>query len=100
MLVGGNGAGKSTFFRLVLEPLGYQIIMVLIHLETAALNQARIASRISSAGGCSAHPRQPSALNPFLPVLTISNGRVEKHLDPLPAWAAELVLDHPLAGQG
>ena len=41
-----------------------------------------------------------SALHPFLPVLTISNGKVEKPLDPLPAWAAAQVLDHPLAGQG
>ena len=39
-----------------------------------------------------------AALNPFVPVLTISNGKVEKHLDPLPAWAAALVLDHPLPG--
>jgi len=191
MLVGGNGAGKSTFFRLALEPLGlpfvnadqlarilfpdapeahsyaaaqlaerqrlqllqegvsfcfetvyshpakidfvarakalgYQIIMVLIHLETAELNQARIASRVSEGGHhvpsdkvMARLPRlldhvrasiplvdvlrildNSSAQNPFLPVLTISNGRVEKHLDPLPAWAAALVLDHPLAGQG
>ena len=115
MLVGGNGAGKSTFYRLTLEPLGlpfvnadllarivfpedpeahsyeaaqlaerqrmallqkgvsfcfetvyshpskidfiaqakalgYQIIMVWIHLESPALNQARIASRVSEGG--------------------------------------------------
>ena len=190
MLVGGNGAGKSTFFRLALEPLGlpfvnadqlarilfpdapeahsyeaaqlaerqrlqllqegvsfcfetvyshpskidfiarakaldYQIIMVLIHLETAQLNQARIASRVSEGGHnvpsdkvIARLPRlldhvrasiplvdvlrvydNSSALNPFRPVLTISNGWVEKHLDPLPAWAAALLLDHPLDGQ-
>ena len=190
MLVGGNGAGKSTFFRLALEPLGlpfvnadqlarilfpdapeahsyeaaqlaehqrlqllqegvsfcfetvyshpskidfiarakaldYQIIMVLIHLETAQLNQARIASRVSEGGHhvpsdkvIARLPRllnhvrasiplvdvlrvydNSSALNPFLPVLTISDGRVERHLDPLPEWAAALLLDHPLDGQ-
>ena len=191
MLVGGNGAGKSTFFRLALEPLGlpfvnadqlarilfpdapeahsyeaaqlaerqrlqllqegvsfcfetvyshpakidfvarakalgYQIILVLIHLETAELNQARIASRVSEGGHhvpsdkvIARLPRllnhvrasiplvdvlrvydNSSALNPFLPVLTISDGRVERHLDPLPEWAAALLLDHPLDGQG
>ena len=190
MLVGGNGAGKSTFFRLALEPLGlpfvnadqlarilfpdapeahsyeaaqlaerqrlqllqegvsfcfetvyshpakidfvahakalgYQIILVLIHLETAQLNQARIASRVSEGGHnvpsdkvIARLPRllnhvrasiplvdvlrvydNSSALNPFLPVLTISDGRVERHLDPLPEWAAALLLDHPLDGQ-
>ena len=115
ILVGGNGAGKSTFHRLALEPLGlpcvnadvlariifadapearsyeaaqlaerqrhqlleqgvsfcfetvyshpskidfiarakalgYELIMVLIHLESANLNQARIAGRVSEGG--------------------------------------------------
>ena len=115
ILVGGNGAGKSTYHRLALEPLGlpfvnadvlarivfaeapeahsyeaaqlaerqryqlleqgvsfcfetvyshpskidfiarakalgYQVIMVLIHLESTDLNRARIASRVSEGG--------------------------------------------------
>ena len=115
MLVGGNGSGKSTFYRLALEPLGlpfvnadllarivftdapemhsyeaaqlaerqrfhllqegvsfcfetvyshpskidflarakglgYQIIMVLIHLDSSDLNQARVACRVSEGG--------------------------------------------------
>jgi predicted ABC-type ATPase len=30
--------------------VGYQVIMVLIHLESTDLNQARIASRVSEGG--------------------------------------------------
>jgi predicted ABC-type ATPase len=179
MLVGGNGAGKSTFYRLALEPLGlpfvnadllarvvfkedpeahsyeaaqlaerqrldllqegvsfcfetvyshpskidfiaqakalgYQIIMVLIHLETPALNQARIASRVSE-GGHDVPPEKvrsriprllhqvrasiplvdilqiidnSSAQDPFRPVLTLSEGSLHLHQQPLPDWAA------------
>ncbi|MFM7651779.1 MAG: zeta toxin family protein, partial [Vulcanococcus sp.] len=162
MLVGGNGAGKSTFYRLALEPLGlpfvnadvlagvvfpddpeahsydaailaeelrnqllkdgmsfcfetvyshpskidfvahakalgYQVVMVLIHLESSDLNQARVAMRVSEGGHhvppqkvTSRIPRllrhvsasiplvdvlrvydNTSALDPFRPVLTI-----------------------------
>ena len=184
MLVGGNGAGKSTFYRLALEPLGlpfvnadllacfafpedpvahsyeaamlaeglryqllqagrsfcfetvyshpskidfvahakalgYQIVMVFIHLDSSELNQARIATRVSEGG----HPvpadkvisRIPrllrhvrasiplvdvlrvydnSSLNdPFRPLLTISQGVVERHQIPLPRWACDWLDD-------
>jgi predicted ABC-type ATPase len=187
LLVGGNGAGKSTFYRLVLEPLGlpfvnadrlaslvypeapeehsyqaaqlaeqqrnnlllsgtsfcfetvyshpskidfaarakalgYGVIMVVIHLEQAGLNAARVAQRVSEGGHSvptanlpneeviSRIPRMlaqvkasiplcdqvrildnSSAEDPFRPVVTIRNGGVEQHLDPLPGWAAELL---------
>ena len=182
ILVGGNGAGKSTFHRLALEPLGlpcvnadvlariifadapeahsyeaaqlaerqrhqlleqgvsfcfetvyshpskidfiarakalgYELIMVLIHLESANLNQARIAGRVSEGGHSvpadkviSRIPRlldqvrtsislldvlrvydNSSAVDPFVPVFTISNGSLRLHRDPLPAWAAGLL---------
>ena len=182
ILVGGNGAGKSTYHRLALEPLGlpfvnadvlarivfaeapeshsyeaaqlaerqrhqlleqgvsfcfetvyshpskidfiarakalgYQVIMVLIHLESTDLNQARIASRVSEGGHSvpadkviSRIPRlldqvrasiplvdvlrvydNSSAVDPFVPVFTITNGSFELHRDPLPAWAAALL---------
>jgi predicted ABC-type ATPase len=184
MLVGGNGSGKSTFYRLALEPLGlpfvnadllarivfrdapemhsyeaaqlaerqrfyllqegvsfcfetvyfhpskidflarakglgYQIIMVLIHLDSSDLNQARVACRVSEGGhGVAAEkvvaciPRlleqvrlsiplldllrvydNSSALDPFQPVLTINNGEIILHRDPLPGWAAALLAD-------
>jgi hypothetical protein len=34
-----------------------------------------------------------SADHPFIPVFTISNGRLETHLAPLPAWAVNMLAD-------
>jgi predicted ABC-type ATPase len=99
--------------------LGYQIIMVLIHLDSSDLNQARVACRVSEGGhGVAAEkvvariPRlleqvrlsiplldllrvydNSSALDPFQPVLTINNGEIILHRDPLPGWAAALLAD-------
>jgi predicted ABC-type ATPase len=186
MLVGGNGAGKSTFYRLTLEPLGlpfvnadllarivfpedpeahsyeaaqlaerqrlellqegvsfcfetvyshpskidfiaqakalgYQIIMVWIHLESPALNLARIACRVREGGHDvpaekvrSRIPRllhqvrtslplvdvlriyeNSSAQAPFRPVLTLSHGTLRLHQEPLPHWAAACLADTP-----
>jgi predicted ABC-type ATPase len=182
LLVGGNGAGKSTFYRLVLEPLGlpfvnadrlaklvypaaaeehsyeaallaeqqrntlllsgasfcfetvyshpskidftarakalgYTVIMVLIHLEQAELNAARVAQRVQEGGHnvpieklLRRIPRlldqvkmaiplcdevrvqdNSSAEDPFRPLLTIKLGQVECHQHPLPAWATQLL---------
>ena len=182
ILVGGNGAGKSTYHRFSLEPLGlpfvnadllarivfaeapeahsyeaaqlaerqryqlleqgvsfcfetvyshhskvdfiahakalgYQVIMVLIHLESTGLNQARITGRVSEGGHnvpaekvISTIPRlldqvrtsiplvdvlrvydNSSADDPFAPVFTITNGSLRLHREPLPAWAAALL---------
>jgi len=182
LLVGGNGAGKSTFYRRVLEPLGlpfvnadrlaqlvypdapqehsyqaarlaeqqrnnlllsgtsfcfetvyshpskidftarakslgYQVIMVVIHLEQVELNAARVAQRVSEGGHnvptekvIQRIPRMlaqvrasiplcdqvrvldnSSAEDPFQPVLTISQGKVQPHRHPLPNWAEALL---------
>ena len=177
MLVGGNGAGKSTFYEQMLKPLGmpfinadliakelfiddaearshdaasiaeqmrfdllnegrsfcfetvfshpskidfvarakalgYQIILVVIHLQASELNLARIAQRVKD-GGHSVPPlkviaRIPRTLDnikqviplcdqvrvldnsrlnqPFKPVLTIRHGIYEPHEEPLPKW--------------
>ena len=182
LLVGGNGAGKSTFYRLVLEPLGlpfvnadrlaqlvypdaaeersyeaallaeqqrntlllsgasfcfetvyshpskidftarakalgYDVIMVVIHLEQAELNAARVAQRVREGGHnvpteklLKRIPRMlkqvkasiplcdevrvfdnSSAEDPFQPVMTIKMGGVELLQQPLPQWAAQLL---------
>ena len=182
LLVGGNGAGKSTFYRLVLEPLGlpfvnadrlaqlvypdaaeersyeaallaeqqrnnlllsgasfcfetvyshpskidftarakalgYYVIMVVIHLERAELNAARVAQRVREGGHnvpteklLKRIPRMleqvktsiplcdevrvfdnSSAEDPFQAVMTIKMGGVELLQQPLPRWAAQLL---------
>lgn len=181
MLVGGNGAGKSTFYQQALKPLGmpfinadliakelypdnpeansyqaarlaeqlryeqlnegnsfcfetvfshpskidfvahakalgYEIILVLIHVQSPGLNQARVAQRVEAGGHhvpddkvLSRIPRmlenvkatiplcdQVRVLDnsrldrPFLPVLTIKRGIKTLHQTPLPDWAVEL----------
>jgi predicted ABC-type ATPase len=96
------------------KSLGYQVIMVLIHLDSTDLNQARIASRVSEGGHSvpadkviSPIPRlldqvrtliplvdvllvydNSSAIDPFVAVFTITNGCLRLHRGALPAWAA------------
>lgn len=182
VLVGGNGAGKSTYYRMFLEELGlpfvnadnlakiaypedpegrsrdaarlakgmrndlllsgqsfcfetvyshpskidflgkakalgYQVILVVIHLENTSLNQARVAQRISE-GGHSVptekiisrvprmleHVRQSIPLcdlvmaydntsrdNPFQAIFSLENGSIAQHIDSLPDWAVSLL---------
>ena len=183
LLAGGNGAGKSTFYRSRLAPLeipfvnadliarelfpdapevhsyeaakiveeirdnlllegrsfcletvfshpskvdfvgkakvqGYQVILVVIHLESPNLNKARVAQRVEEGGhnvpDDKIETRIPRLLrliksviplcdhvtqldnsradNPFVQIVTIRNGQVENMLDPLPDWAQELVI--------
>ena len=99
------------------KALGYQIILVMIHLEPASLNKARVAQRVEEGGHDvpdeKVEARIPRLLrhikaviplcdhvtlldnsradNPFVRVLTIRDGLLEKMLDPLPGWAQELV---------
>lgn len=181
MLVGGNGAGKSTFYHQKLQPmgmpfinadliarevfpddpevhsydaakiaenmrlellqlghsfcfetvfshpskidfmaqakaLGYQLIMVMIHVEPTGLNLARISQRVADGGhnvpADKVEARIPRMLEhvriaiplcdqvrvldnsrldtPFRPILTIKGGKRTVHLSPLPRWAKQL----------
>jgi predicted ABC-type ATPase len=99
------------------KALGYTVIMVLIHLEEAELNAARVAQRVQEGGHnvpteklLKRIPRMldqvktaiplcdevrvldnSSAENPFRPLMTIKLGQVEFHQHPLPPWAKQLL---------
>jgi len=101
------------------KALGYEVIMVLVHLHSAELNQARVAERVSEGGHSvpdeKVRSRIPRTLqhvktsiplcdqvrvydnsfvdNPFKPVFSVVNGTVERHVNPLPDWAEELLAD-------
>jgi len=182
LLAGGNGAGKSTFYRTRLQPLsmpfvnadiiarelypdapeehsydaariaeeirygllregrsfcfetvfshpskidfvahaktlGYQVILVFIHLKSAELNKARISQRLESGGHHvpdeKVDQRIPrllkhiktviplcdqvhvldnsSAMNPFELVMVIRDGNIEMQQSTVPGWAEELL---------
>lgn len=182
MLVGGNGAGKSTFYRLALKPLGmpfinadeiarevfpddpeshsyhaakiaesmrlqqvqagnsfcfetvfshpskidfiahakalgYQIVLVFIHVDSVALNKARVSQRIEEGGHSvpedKIEARVPRTLanvkaalplcdqvrvldnsslaSPYTPVLTLVDGAVTYRAEALPPWANALL---------
>lgn len=99
------------------KALGYEVILVMIHLGSTGLNKARVAQRVEEGGHDvpdeKIETRIPRLLrliksviplcdhvtlldnsradNPFIQVLTTHNGQVEKILDPLPDWARKLV---------
>lgn len=97
--------------------LGYQIILVFIHLDTVSLNQARIAQRLSEGGHnvpdekvANRIPRLLKNIkqtlplcdqvrilnnsridNPFQQVAVILNGQTIQQEIPLPDWAKDLL---------
>jgi predicted ABC-type ATPase len=97
--------------------LGYQVILVYIHLTSLDLNEARVHQRISEGGHSvpaeKIRSRLPRTLKnvalalpladearlldnssrerPFQPVARILRGRRVETVDPLPAWAAEML---------
>lgn len=102
------------------KALGYQIILVFIHLDITQLNQARIAQRVSEGGHSVPQekeknriPRllthikktQPlcnqfyilnnsSADDPFQQVATLIDGALEYHQKPVPEWCQQLLEDY------
>ncbi len=191
VLAGGNGAGKTTFYRLLLEPRGvlfanadqvarqmnpanpaqesyraaqlvarlreqllrqrksfcfetvfshpskvdfvaqakaadYEIILVIVHLSSVALNNARVRQRVSEGGHyvppdkvegrvprtlANLHAALPlcdqiqifdnsSAEAPFEPVAVVRNQTLGFHADPMPEWARALLRDYLSAATG
>ncbi len=184
LLAGGNGVGKSTFYKMQLEPLGlpfvnadslakqlypeepeqhsyeaakiaeamrmkllqegrtfcfetvfshpskidfvaqakamgYEVILVFIHLENVSLNQARIAQRVSEGGHNVPENKVSSRItrtlqnikqalplcdrsylldnsrldNPFEQVSIVCDGKLVSRIEPLPEWAKMLLID-------
>ena len=95
------------------KALGYQIILVFIHLEQASLNKARVFQRVEQGGhhvpDDKLEGRIPRLMDnvkaaiplcdhvtilnnsyaddPFQRVATVRNGIAEQHVVPLPGWA-------------
>ena len=103
------------------KALGYQVILVYIHLDTLELNEARVHQRISEGGHSvptqkirSRLPRtmqnvavalqlvdearlldNSSRDNPYQQVALIRKGRRIQTVNPLPAWAQDMLLNIP-----
>jgi predicted ABC-type ATPase len=100
---------------------GYQVVLVFIHLEPPALNEARVRQRVSE-GGHNVPPekirsRLPRTMKnvavalplvdearlldnasreaPFKEVALVRSGRRVRMVDPLPPWAEEMLRDIP-----
>lgn len=95
------------------KALGYQVVMVFVHLEQSALNKARVHQRIETGGHAvpeekieSRIPRtvdnvlnalplcddlwvldNSSASDPFRKILRIQDGQLHAFVNPLPDWA-------------
>ncbi len=103
------------------KALGYEIILVYIHLESPALYEARVWQRVAAGGHdvpadkiqgriprtrrniATALPlvdearllNNSSRDDPFQPVAVVKQGRRQWAADPLPAWAAAILADIP-----
>jgi predicted ABC-type ATPase len=96
---------------------GYKIVLVYIHLNDSSLNEARVRQRVSEGGHSvpaeKIHSRIPRAMkhiktaltiadaarildnslrsDPFKQIISMKNGKYTAMVDPLPAWAVELL---------
>lgn len=81
------------------KALGYQIIMVWIHLESPALSPIPRLLHQVRASIPLVHVQRiydnSSAQDPFRPVLTLSAGSLRLHQEQLPHWAAACLADTP-----
>jgi len=102
------------------KALGYEIVLVFIHLDRVTLNNARISQRVSEGGHNvpqeKVNSRIPRTLentrqalplcdyvylldnsrqdNPFQRIAEIQHGQIGVKLDSLPKWAKELLADY------
>ncbi len=107
------------------KALGYEVILVFIHLSMDGLNQARVAQRVSEGGhdvpADKIIARIPRTLNlvrqalpmadrvriydnsseekPFRPVAELVQGALTQATDPMPDWARTLLADHLTDGE-
>lgn len=105
------------------KALGYQIILVFIHLESAGLNKARVSQRVEEGGHNVPHDKVETRIprllaniktaiplcdhvrlldnsradDPFQMVITMRDGAVESHRFPVPDWAQALIFDQNIA---
>jgi len=112
-----SAIAEQSPIRYQARPLGYEIILVLIHLEHTGLNKARISQRVSEGGHnvpdekveqriprTLAHVKKAIPLydqvrfldnsrsdDPFAPVVSIIGGRTTRHFHPLPGRIRNLV---------
>lgn len=101
------------------KALGYEIILVYIHLDTPELNEARVQQRVTEGGhnvpADKIHNRIPRTMkhiakvlplvnearllnnssrnNAFQPVATVKLGTCKKEVNPLPKWAKDILSD-------
>lgn len=102
------------------KALGYEVIMVMIHLQSSDLNQARVAERVTEGGHSvpddkviSRIPRTLKNIrasiplcdrvqvydnsyvnDPFILMFNIIDGVVSRKMNPLPEWAEELLSEY------
>ncbi len=102
------------------KTVGYEVVLVFIHLGLASLNQARIAQRVSDGGHYVPEDKVSSRIprvlqniqqalplcdhsylldnsrldNPFQQIAEIHNGTITLKEDPLPEWAKRLLKDY------
>lgn len=107
-------------FLATAKALGYEIILVYIHLQNDELNQARVIQRVNEGGHnvpadkiISRIPRtmanvrdalplvdianfydNSSHSQPFLSVALLQEGQITKQVDELPAWAEDMLSDY------
>ncbi|VAX30994.1 hypothetical protein MNBD_NITROSPIRAE03-1945 [hydrothermal vent metagenome] len=101
------------------KAMGYEVILVYIHLKTSELNEARVNQRINSGGHSvpvnKIHSRIPRTMknialalpltdearfldnssrdNPFQQVVIVRKGRCKWKVNPRPQWAVDIIND-------